>query len=57
MSGTESALIVGAGKGLGASLARLCAAEGMRVALAARHIKLSDSMRQEPWRCAAMPRF
>jgi NAD(P)-dependent dehydrogenase (short-subunit alcohol dehydrogenase family) len=43
MSGTETALIVGAGKGLSASLARLCAAEGMRVALAARDIgKLSD---------------
>jgi NAD(P)-dependent dehydrogenase (short-subunit alcohol dehydrogenase family) len=32
----ESALIVGAGRGLSASLARLFAAEGLRVALAAR---------------------
>ncbi|REG48924.1 NADP-dependent 3-hydroxy acid dehydrogenase YdfG [Paraburkholderia sp. BL6669N2] len=36
MSRTETALIVGAGKGLSASLARLFAAEGMQVALAAR---------------------
>ncbi len=36
MSGAETALIVGAGKGLSASLARLFAAEGMQVALAAR---------------------
>lgn len=34
----ETALIVGAGKGLSASLARLCARQGMRVALAARNI-------------------
>src|SRR5260221_11048899 len=32
------ALIVGAGSGLSASLARKCAAAGMRVALAARHV-------------------
>ena len=39
---SELALIVGAGPGLSASLARLCAREGMRVALAARNIgKLS----------------
>jgi NAD(P)-dependent dehydrogenase (short-subunit alcohol dehydrogenase family) len=43
MSRTETALIVGAGKGLSASLARLFAAEGMQVALAARDTnKLSD---------------
>ena len=36
MKQTESALIVGAGSGLSASLARLFAKEGMRVALAAR---------------------
>lgn len=43
MSRTETALIVGAGKGLSASLARLFAAEGMQVALAARDIgKLSE---------------
>jgi NAD(P)-dependent dehydrogenase (short-subunit alcohol dehydrogenase family) len=41
--GTESALIVGAGAGLSAALARLFAAEGMAVALAARDAaKLSD---------------
>ncbi|SOE71431.1 Short-chain dehydrogenase [Burkholderia sp. OK233] len=43
MSRTETALIVGAGKGLSASLARLFAAEGMQVALAARDTsKLTD---------------
>lgn len=43
MSRTETALIVGAGKGLSASLARLLAAEGMQVALAARDVsKLAD---------------
>ena len=40
---TENALIVGAGSGLSASLARRCHAEGMRVALAARDVdKLRD---------------
>ena len=40
---TERALIVGAGRGLSASLARLCRAEGMQVALAARDVdKLRD---------------
>ncbi|MDE0455857.1 MAG: SDR family NAD(P)-dependent oxidoreductase [Chromatiales bacterium] len=39
---SELALIVGAGPGLSASLARLCVREGMRVALAARNVaKLS----------------
>ena len=33
----ETALIVGAGSGLSASLARLLAGEGLRVALAARN--------------------
>jgi len=43
MSRPETALIVGAGKGLSASLARLFAAEGMHVALAARDTsKLTD---------------
>jgi len=37
MAQTESALIVGAGSGLSGSLARQCAAAGMRVALAARN--------------------
>jgi NAD(P)-dependent dehydrogenase (short-subunit alcohol dehydrogenase family) len=36
---SEIALIVGAGAGLSASLARLFVAEGMRVALAARHVE------------------
>jgi NAD(P)-dependent dehydrogenase (short-subunit alcohol dehydrogenase family) len=36
------ALIVGAGSGLSASLARKCAAAGMRVALAARHVGKLD---------------
>ncbi|MFZ0210244.1 MAG: SDR family NAD(P)-dependent oxidoreductase, partial [Roseiarcus sp.] len=39
----ETALIVGAGAGLSASLARLFSREGIRVALAARNIdKLTD---------------
>jgi NAD(P)-dependent dehydrogenase (short-subunit alcohol dehydrogenase family) len=38
MAQAELALIVGAGSGLSGSLARLCAAQGMRVALAARNI-------------------
>jgi NAD(P)-dependent dehydrogenase (short-subunit alcohol dehydrogenase family) len=43
MSRTETALIVGAGQGLSASLARLFASEGMQVALAARDTsKLAD---------------
>ncbi len=37
MAQAELALIVGAGSGLSGSLARLCAAAGMRVALAARN--------------------
>ena len=40
---TDIAIIVGAGSGLSASLARLFSREGMRVALAARHPeKLAD---------------
>lgn len=43
MERTETALIVGAGKGLSASLARLFAREGMQVSLAARDTsKLTD---------------
>ena len=43
MADKEIALIVGAGEGLSASLARLCAAQGMDVAVAARNPdKLSD---------------
>lgn len=37
MADKETALIVGAGSGLSASLARLCASEGMDVAVAARN--------------------
>ena len=37
MAGKETALIVGAGQGLSASLARLFASEGMQVAIAARN--------------------
>src|SRR5258706_13178007 len=43
-SRSELALIVGAGSGLSASLARKCAAGGMRVALAARHVGKLDSL-------------
>ncbi len=39
MAASETVLIVGAGSGLRASLAKLCAAEGMKVALAARDIE------------------
>ena len=43
MAAKETALIVGAGQGLSASLARLFASEGMHVAIAARNTdKLSD---------------
>ena len=43
MAGDEVALIVGAGKGLSASMARLCSANGMKIALAARTTdKLAD---------------
>ena len=38
------ALIIGAGSGLSASLARKCAAAGMRVALAARHVGKLDPL-------------
>ena len=43
----ERALIVGAGQGLSASLARLFAGEGMRVALAARHPEKLDALRAQ----------
>jgi NAD(P)-dependent dehydrogenase (short-subunit alcohol dehydrogenase family) len=43
MAGRERALIVGAGSGLSAALARLCANEGMGVVLAARDVgKLAE---------------
>ena len=41
---SESALIVGAGSGLSASLARLCALNGMKVTLAARNIKKLETL-------------
>jgi NAD(P)-dependent dehydrogenase (short-subunit alcohol dehydrogenase family) len=44
MRQSESALIVGAGQGLSASLARLFAEEGMRVALAARNVDKLDEL-------------
>mgnify|MGYP001328845639 CR=1 FL=1 len=43
----ETALIVGAGSGLSASLARLCASENMNVALAARNIDKLDNLKNE----------
>jgi len=62
MADQKSALIVGAGSGLSASLARLLAAEGMRVALAARNpAKLAELARETGGRShrflkAALPR-
>src|SRR6185312_12458959 len=57
---TETALIVGAGSGLSAALARLFAREGMRVALAARQTaKLAPLMRETgatAYRCDASRR-
>ena len=47
MAQPESALIVGAGSGLSASLARLLAAQGMRVALAARNTDKLSSLASE----------
>ena len=47
MTEQETALIVGSGRGLSASLARLFAAEGMRVVLAARNIdKLAPLLKE-----------
>jgi NAD(P)-dependent dehydrogenase (short-subunit alcohol dehydrogenase family) len=47
MADKASALIVGVGPGLSASLARLLAAEGLRIALAARHpAKLAELARE-----------
>jgi NAD(P)-dependent dehydrogenase (short-subunit alcohol dehydrogenase family) len=55
MQMTETALIVGAGSGLSASLARLFAREGMRVALAARRVDKLAALTAETgaraWRC------
>ena len=44
---TESVLIVGAGSGLSASLARLCSSKGMKVALAARDIEKLQDLKKE----------
>ena len=43
----EKVLIVGAGTGLSASIARLCSSEGMEVALAARNIDKLLSLKKE----------
>ena len=43
----KTALIIGAGPGLSASLSRLCTKQGMEVALAARNIKKLKSLSQE----------
>jgi NAD(P)-dependent dehydrogenase (short-subunit alcohol dehydrogenase family) len=54
MAQTELALIVGAGSGLSGSLARQCAAAGMRVALAARNTeKLKGFTGMSVFRCDA----
>jgi NAD(P)-dependent dehydrogenase (short-subunit alcohol dehydrogenase family) len=47
MAGQETALIVGAGPGLGASLARLFAGDGMAVALAARKADTVEALAKE----------
>ena len=43
----ESVLIVGAGSGLSASLARLCKSKGMKVVLAARDIEKLKKLKKE----------
>ena len=43
----ESVLIVGAGSGLSASLARLCVSKDMKVVLAARNIKKLESLKKK----------
>ena len=43
----ESALIIGAGSGLSASLAQLCASKGMKVFLAARNIEKLQDLKKE----------
>ncbi len=57
---TETALIVGAGSGLSASLARLFAKEGMRVAMAAREpgklAALATETKATAYRCDASER-
>ena len=43
----ESALIVGVGSGLSASLAKLCSLKGMKVVLAARNIEKLEDLKKE----------
>ena len=43
----ESVLIVGAGSGLSASLARLCSSRGMKVVLAARDVEKLKQLKKE----------
>ena len=43
----KTCIIVGAGSGLSASLARMFAAEGMSIVLAARNIQKLDGLREE----------
>ena len=45
----ESVVIVGAGSGLSASLAKLCASKGMRVVLAARNIEKLQNLKKKNW--------
>jgi len=47
MAGRERALIVGAGSGLSAAIARKCAGEGMDVVLAARDTQKLSALAQE----------
>ena len=44
---SESVLIVGAGSGLSASLARLCFSKGMKVVLAARNVLKLENLKKE----------
>jgi NAD(P)-dependent dehydrogenase (short-subunit alcohol dehydrogenase family) len=53
MTTPEQALIVGAGSGLSGSLAKLCAAQGMRVALAARNTDKLKGFSASLHRCDA----
>ena len=44
---SESVLIVGAGEGLSASLARLCKSKGMKVFLSARNVEKLGDLKKE----------
>ena len=54
---TKNVLIIGAGRGLSASVARLFAAQGMKVGLAARNVEklavLSDQIGAKTYKCDA----